>query len=53
VGATVPPVTLRRARRGIINPIGDFPEFLKKCDSIPRDAEGGFVVSRETSRPRV
>ena len=25
-----------RLKRSIINPIGDFPEFLKKCDTLPR-----------------
>jgi len=33
-----------RAKRSIINPIGDFPEFLKKCDSLPRNSKGKFVL---------
>ena len=27
---------ITRLKRSIINPIGDFPEFLKKCDTLPR-----------------
>ena len=30
------PVLITRLKRSIINPIGDFPEFLKKCDTLPR-----------------
>ena len=29
-------ILFTRLKRSIINPIGDFPEFLKKCDTIPR-----------------
>jgi len=32
-----------RLKRSIINPIGDFPEFLKKCDTLPRDNQGKFL----------
>ena len=28
--------SIARLKRSIINPIGDFPEFLKKCDTLPR-----------------
>merc|ERR1711935_142413 len=34
-----------KALRGIISPIGDFPQLLKRCDGIPRDsASGKFMV---------
>ena len=33
-------ILFTRLKRSIINPIGDFPEFLKKCDTLPRFFRG-------------
>jgi len=33
-----------RSKRSIINPIGDFPEFLRKCDNLSRNSTGKFLI---------
>ena len=33
-----------KSRRGLIDPIGDFPELLRRCDHLPRDENKQFLL---------
>eukprot|EP00092_Neocalanus_flemingeri_P077873 GFUD01096771.1.p1 GENE.GFUD01096771.1~~GFUD01096771.1.p1 ORF type:complete len:192 (-),score=44.52 GFUD01096771.1:411-947(-) len=32
------------SKRSLINPIGDFPELLRRCDKLPRDSVKKFLL---------
>ena len=33
-----------KSRRSLIDPIGDFPELLRRCDNLPRDSQKRFLI---------
>ena len=33
-----------KSKRSLINPIGDFPELLRRCDNLQRDSEKRFLL---------
>ena len=45
-------ILFTRLKRSIINPIGDFPEFLKKCDTLPRLFLWHFVTLKTNLAPK-